>query len=267
MAKVSLIATDLDGTLLRNDGTISRRTRAALLAAQQAGLTVVFVTGRPPRAVRHLVHHAGVSATAVCANGAIVYDAAGDRFLSHERLAKEVALEVVEQLRSRHPLIAFATEHGHRLAYEPHFPRIPEDFWHDREPRVDHAIALCQDGELTKLLIHLPDHDADAVIEIARATAGERAEVIHAGFGQFVEVAAPGVSKASALGRLCAERLIQPQEVIAFGDMPNDLSMLRFAGRAVAMANAHPEVLKAAHEVTASNEEDGVAIRIEALLG
>jgi Cof subfamily protein (haloacid dehalogenase superfamily) len=267
MAQVSLIATDLDGTLLRNDGTISARTRTAIRAAQRAGMTVAFVTGRPPRAVRHLVQEAGVSATAVCANGAIIYDAAEDRFLRHEKLPVELARELASVLRARHPQVAFATEHGHRLGYEPGFPQIAEDLANDPDPRVDHVLSLCREAELTKLLIHHPDHGADSLIELARAAVGGRAEVIHAGIGHFVEVAALGVSKESGLKHLCSELAVAPEAVLAFGDMPNDLPMLRFAGRAIAVANAHRAVLEAAHEVTASNEDDGVARSIEALLG
>jgi hypothetical protein len=96
---------------------------------------------------------------------------------------------------------------------------------------------------------------------------GERGQVIHSGGPKIIEIAAAGVSKATGLARLCDELKVDGSEVIAFGDMPNDLPMLRFAGRAIAVANAHPEVLAAAHEVTASNDEDGVARRIEALLG
>lgn len=267
MAKVSLIATDLDGTLLRNDGTISPRTCAAIGAAQAAGVTVAFVTGRPPRGVRHLVQAAGVTATAVCANGAMLYDAGSDRVLRHDKLSVELARELVTALRERHPEIVFATEHGHRIGYEPRFPRVPEHESNVPEPQVGHALALCRDAELTKLLVHHPVHGPDDLMELVGAVVSGRADVIHGGMAYFVEIAATGVSKARGLGRLCEELEISAAEVTAFGDMPNDLPMLAFAGCAVAVANAHPEVLKAADEVTASNEDDGVAQWIEAMLG
>jgi Cof subfamily protein (haloacid dehalogenase superfamily) len=264
MARIALIATDLDGTLLRSDGTISARSRSAIAAAHEAGLKVAFVTARPPRVVRHLAQHAGLNGIAVCSNGAILYDLAEDEFLSHERLELDLARELIDLLRARTPDIVFATEHGGRIGYEPAFPQLFEEMEGHPPSQVDHVHRLCQD-ELTKLLVHHPDHGPDSLIELVSADVGLRAYVNHSG-GAFVEIGAPGVSKASGLERLCAHLGRGAEQVIAFGDMPNDLPMLRFAGRGVAVANAHADVLAAADEITASNDEDGVARTIEALL-
>jgi Cof subfamily protein (haloacid dehalogenase superfamily) len=264
MARTALIATDLDGTLLRSDGTISARSRSAIAAAHEAGLKVAFVTARPPRVVRHLAEHAGLDGIAVCSNGAILYDLAEDEFLSHERLEVTLARELIDLLRARSPDISFAIEHGGRLAYEPAFPQFFEEMEGQPPPRVDHAHELCRE-ELTKLLVHHPDHGPDSLIELVSAHVGLRAYVNHSG-GAFVEIGAPGVSKASGLERLCGHLGVEADHVVAFGDMPNDLPMLRFAGRGVAVANAHPEVLAAADEIAPSNDDDGVARTIEALL-
>jgi len=80
-----------------------------------------------------------------------------------------------------------------------------------------------------------------------------------------VELSAVGVNKAAALAELCHELGFDAAEVIAFGDFPNDLPMLAWAGRSVAVANAHPDVIDEADEVTASNDEDGVAMVLETL--
>ncbi|HEY7853190.1 MAG TPA: HAD family hydrolase [Caulobacteraceae bacterium] len=262
MAPIRLIASDLDGTLLRSDGTISARTRDAIHAAKDRGLAFAFVTARPPRYIEGLAEAAGVTGMAVCSNGAILFDIGARAVMHHERLAPEIARELVAAVRAALPDIAFAAEHGDRVAYEPLFPIFPED----SNPRVDHVHAFC-DEDLTKLLLHHPEHEAELLAELVRDTVGERGQVIHSGGPKIIEIAAAGVSKATGLARLCDELKVDGSEVIAFGDMPNDLPMLRFAGRAIAVANAHPEVLAAAHEVTASNDEDGVARRIEALLG
>ncbi len=261
MAPVRLIASDLDGTLLRSDGTISRRTRDAIGAAEDRGLAFAFVTARPPRYIESLAEAAGVTGMAVCSNGAILFDIGTHAHLHHERLAPELARELVAAVRAALPDIAFAVEHDDSLAYEPGFPMFPDD----SDPRVDHVHAFF-DQELTKLLLHHPEHEAELLTELVRDVVGDRAQVIHSGGPRIIEIAAAGVSKATGLARLCDELKIDGSEVMAFGDMPNDLPMLRFAGRAIAVANAHPEVLAAAHEVTASNDEDGVALRIEALL-
>lgn len=82
----------------------------------------------------------------------------------------------------------------------------------------------------------------------------------------LLEISGPGVSKASTLALCCAERGISHEEVVAFGDMPNDVEMLTWAGRSYAMGNAHPDVLAAASGRTVANNDDGVAVVIEQLL-
>lgn len=264
MTPIRLIATDLDGTLLRDDGSISERTRRAIGGAQAAGLTVVFVTARPPRDVHAIADHLGITGMAICSNGAIVHDLATGETHRHERLCQDLARSLVSELRLAEPGVAFATEHGHRLGQEAHFPDLFADTVHHHARRIDDAAALC--GEvLTKLLVHHPDHHVEHLATRIRGHLGDRGEVIWSG-APFVEIAPSGVSKASGLASLCALLDLSPAEVIAFGDMPNDVPMLGYAGRGVAVSNAHPEVLAAADEVTASNEDDGVARVIESLL-
>lgn len=264
MIPIRLIATDLDGTLLRGDGGISPRTHAAIAAAQGAGLIVVFVTARPPRDVAAIAEHLGVTGIAVCSNGAIVQDLASGETHRHIRLCSDLARDLVAELRLAVPGISFATEHGHKIGQEPGFPDFFADTVHHHEPRVDDAVLLCAE-DLTKLLIHHADHNAEALMHRVRGHAGDRAEVIWSG-GPFIEIAPAGVSKGAGLAAFCDSLGIVAAEVIAFGDMPNDLQMLTFAGRGVAVSNAHPDVLAAADEITAANDDDGVAIVIETLL-
>ena len=102
----------------------------------------------------------------------------------------------------------------------------------------------------------------------ARAALGGVVELSHSNSADgLLEISAPGVDKGAGLARLCTSLGISAEEVIAFGDMPNDLTLLEFAGRAVAVANAHPDVLAIADEVTLNHDEDGVAIVLERLLG
>lgn len=265
MSVIRLIATDLDGTLLRGDGGISSRTRAAIAGAQAAGLTVVFVTARPPRDVAAIAEHLAITGVAVCSNGAIVHDLATGETHRHVRLCSDLARDLVTELRLAEPGISFATEHGHKVGQEPGFPDFFADTVHHHPRRVDDAVLLCAE-DLTKLLIHHPDHEAEALLHRIRGHAGDRAEVIWSG-APFIEIATPGVSKGAGLAAFCGDLGVTAAQVIAFGDMPNDLPMLAFAGRGVAVANAHPDVLAAADEITAANDDDGVAMVIETLLG
>lgn len=257
-----LAATDLDGTLLRSDGTVSARSRAALVRARACGVEVVVTTGRPPRLVHPLVASIGAADTGICANGAIVVDLRSGTIEAHRPLPPAVAVRVVTELRAALPGILFSFEQGldyaRELAYH-------ETFWPPPAPRYADALELAAEG-VTKLLGRHPTLPFAEVLAAAGAVCGGDAVATTAG-STVVEISAAGVTKATALADHCARLGIARADVIAFGDAPNDLALLAFAGRAVAVGNAHPDVLAAAGEVTATNDEDGVALVLERELG
>ncbi|MCC4321954.1 HAD family hydrolase, partial [Streptomyces malaysiensis] len=113
---------------------------------------------------------------------------------------------------------------------------------------------------------HHPELAPDAFLQLARSVAGAHGDFTRSSPSALLEVSGLGVSKASTLARCCAERGISAADVVAFGDMPNDLEMLMWAGTSYAMANAHPDVLAATTHRTASNTDDGVAAVIERML-
>lgn len=144
------------------------------------------------------------------------------------------------------------------------FPPYWDD-WHP-EPvrRVDCALTLLP-GRVAKIIAHHPAYDADALSEFLGAHVRNRAEISHSGL-PIIELAPAGISKGSGLASLCDSFGIDAAKVVAFGDMPNDLEMLSFAGHSVGVANAHPQVLGVVDEITLSNDDDGVALVIERLL-
>ena len=260
-----LLALDLDGTLLRRDGSISASTLGALRAAQARGLTLLFVTARPPRRARLVSEASELSAVAICGGGSLLYDLKADTLLHQERLRSEHASLLVESLRTAVPDVAFAVEVGLRYGCDANYAIAAEHARDRSDPlmrRAD-ALELCREG-VTKLIVQQLDWPLPELLDMTRVFASSRATVTHSG-SHYVEVMAPGVSKASALGSYCAARGIAAGEVIAFGDMPCDLPMLRWAGCGVAVANAHPEVLAGADLVTRSNDADGVALALERL--
>jgi Cof subfamily protein (haloacid dehalogenase superfamily) len=262
-APYAVVATDLDGTLLRSDGSVSQRTRAALAAAQEAGLLVVFVTGRPPRWMAPVAEATGHRGLAVCANGAYVYDLHAERIVEERTLPGEVAMRLAERLRSAIPGVAFAVERGEDFAHESAYrPR-----W--AVPQAAPVLALPEllAEPVAKLLVRHEEMDADALLARAREAAESLATLTHSSTEGLIEVSAFGVSKATTLEALVAERGYGAADVIAFGDMPNDLPLLAWAARGVAVANAHPSVLAAVSEVTASNDDDGVAAVLEGVFG
>jgi hydroxymethylpyrimidine pyrophosphatase-like HAD family hydrolase len=256
---IKLVASDLDGTLLRPDETVSERTMAAILATRRAGITLVLVTGRPPRNLGPIAERLGVGGIAICANGAVVWDLDTGTIVDLTPLAADLAIRLVRALRAAIPGALFAVE------LEGGFGR--EAGWADgmlpAAPDALEADALeLITGPVTKLLLRQPTLPFAEVAGRARAAVGEQAVVTWAGT-RVVEISAPGVTKAFALERLCRRLGIRPEEVVAVGDMPNDLAMLAWAGRSVAVANAADEVLAAADEVTAANVDDGVALVLE----
>jgi len=255
-----LIASDLDGTLLRGDGTVSDRTRAALRAATEAGSAVLAATGRPPRWVEGLHLDLGVDALCVCMNGAMLLDLDSGEVLDHLPFAEGVAAEIAAAVRAALPGVIFAGQLGARFAREPD--------WEAMYPHASDLVAPVDElvGEtVTKLIVRHPELSLPDLAEAVRAVAGDRSQVTFSGM-RIVELSAPGVHKAA--GVATAARLLgrDPADLLAFGDAPNDLELLRSAAWGVAVANAHPDVLEAADETTRSNEDDGVAVVLERLL-
>ncbi len=256
-----LVASDLDGTLLRSDGGVSTRTRAAFAAARAAGLEVVLASARPPHWLSEIAADVGTGDIAICCNGAVVHDLRAQRTLHHFALPARVAERVVRALRAAAPGVAFACEREETAIREPAYdPLWPTP---DMQPRTD-ALVFVQEP-VSKLVVQHPDVVQDELQALALEACGDEATVTISG-ERLVEISAAGVTKGFALRRVCEELGVAADEVVAFGDMPNDAEMLAWAGRGVAVANAHPDALAAADEVTASNDLDGVAVSLERLL-
>ena len=261
-----MIACDLDGTLLRSDGTLSSRTVASITAVQLAGWVFTMVTGRPARRVVHVAADAGLSGTALCSNGAVVFDLRSRTMVDGHPIEPAVAATLITDLRQAIDGVYFAFELGLQFGREGTYPRWINPL-HAEAPvdeRVADALELVA-SPVHKLIVAHPELDFDRLLNAVTAITGERAEVTHSA-RDFVEISARGVDKASGV-RLLAERLgIAARDVVAIGDMPNDLPMLAWAGRAVAVANAHPDVIQVADRIVAANDDDGVADLLDGLV-
>lgn len=260
-----LIATDLDGTLLRDDKTISQRTIAALAAAEDAGVEVFFVTGRPLRWMGVVAQHLAGHGMAIVANGAAVYDLRAGTLIEAFPLPEDDALTIAHALRAAVPGTTFAVERTFGFWHEPAYPAIEPD---SSAPRagIEELLAAHRTQPLLKLLAKHPSLDPDEFLALASTVAGEHGEITRSSESALLEISGVGVSKATTLAKCCAERGVTASEVVAFGDMPNDLAMLEWAGTSYAVANAHPHVRAATTYRTESNEDDGVALVIERIL-
>lgn len=258
-----LVATDLDGTVVRRDGTISARTVAAFAAAARHGATTVLVTGRPPAWTMDAARRLGHAGPAVCCHGAITYDTARRRVISQRLIEPEPLRRVLERLSAAFPGIGFACEYADGLAYEPNY----ESTGHPQEVagvEVPDLAALAA-RPAAKLRARHPDLSADQLYAEAGDVVGDLVTVTQSGNTRLLEATALGVDKSAALAAIGAELGVRADRVVAFGDMPNDLSMLAWAGHAYAVADAHPQVLGAVPGRTAACEADGVAEVLERL--
>jgi hydroxymethylpyrimidine pyrophosphatase-like HAD family hydrolase len=258
-----LVATDLDGTLLDSTGRLSERTAEVLRQVQEQGVRVVVVTARPLRWMDELwAAVGGGRGVGIVSNGAITYDIAGREVLHHVGIDAADGLGLTEAIRAAAPGSAFALECLGGFRHEPSYVEM-----HPSPPDVRIApLPEIWDEPAVKILVqHLtldPDEFRTRVVDAV----GESATPTWTTDG-LMEISASGVTKGGALAALCARLGVDAKDVVAFGDMPNDLPMLTWAGTSYAVANGHPTVLDAADHVAPANDEDGVATVLERLFG
>jgi hypothetical protein len=257
-----LVASDLDGTIVRSDGTISARTVAAFARVEAAGARFALVTGRPPRVMREIAATFGQRGTAICLNGALEYDMRTGTVTARHLIQPEQLAAAARALRAAIPGIGIAVERPDGRAADDAYEAVSWDANATIPRPGDRALF----GEpAAKLLARHLGYSPDELLELAVPVLDGLVSVTHSNGKGLIEAAATGVSKASAIAELAAARGISAAEVIAFGDMPNDLPLLTWAGISCAVANAHPAVLAAATRVIGGHDDDGVAEHLEGL--
>lgn len=264
LGPVQLVATDLDGTVVGADWSISPRTMAALRACELAGVRVLVVTGRPARWLPPELAH--LDAPAVCANGAAIFDRTTNRYLRTWGIDRTVVAEVVHRLKQLVPGAAVALETTEGFRREPDYVNP----WSRSVTDVLPTEELLQvPGTVLKILLRGPERGplADEMLAaVGPALAGEL-ESTHSNSGDsLLELGPAGVSKASTVEHLCAEWGIPADQVVAFGDQPNDVPLLRWAGAGYAMFGGHPAALASADAVAPPLAQDGVAQILERML-
>jgi Cof subfamily protein (haloacid dehalogenase superfamily) len=260
-----LIATDLDGTIVKYDGTISERTIKAFTKAHEMGVHIYFVTGRPPRWMDEIRDAFGFG-SAICGNGAMLYDLKTSTVTEEWMISTDVQAEVAKRLRKVIPPISFALEsHDYYHREKIYVPRWDIGLDNIGVVRIEDAIrgpafkmlARCSGGEFTSdemLEIAIPE--LDGLVTVTHSNAKE----------SLLEISALGISKGQTLAKVADRLNIDSSDCISFGDNPNDFSMLEWCGRSYAMADGHPDAVKYASGVARPHREDGVAIVIEELL-
>jgi hydroxymethylpyrimidine pyrophosphatase-like HAD family hydrolase len=257
-----LVATDLDGTIVRSDGTISERTVAAFARVEAAGARFVLVTGRPPRVMGPIARAFGHRGTAICANGALAYDMRTETTEPLHLIPPPELAAAAAALRAAVPGIGIAVEYPDGQAADLVYQALSWDL-NQSITRVTDDVLLARPA--SKLLGRHFGYSCDDLLALALPALDGLVSVTHSNSKGLIEAGARGVSKASAVAELAAAHGIGRESVIAFGDMPNDLPLLAWAGTSCAVANAHPAVLAAVGHVIGSNDEDGVAAYLEKL--
>ncbi|MFT4295819.1 MAG: HAD hydrolase family protein [Micropruina sp.] len=260
---VRLIVTDLDGTLVDPVGQVSAINRQALALAVDRGVPVVVATGRPSRWLQ-VLDDLPVHREVVVSNGAGVFDLPTRRHTVVHGLDPRLSLEVAEDLREAIPGTVFAFEWGEHFGCEPGLPQERGN-WLKQAP-LDELAAV--DRPVLKLCAFHAELDSDALALRGRAVIGDRLTMTHSHLGSYglLEISAPGVTKASGLTALCAGLGVPPADVAAFGDMPNDLPMLTWAGHGYAIADGHPTVIGAGFRLAEGPQDEAVGRTILQLL-
>jgi len=271
-----VVVSDLDGTLLDGGGVVSPRTHAAVAACREAGIPVVGATGRGPRLLDSVREALAGQGVAVLAQGGYVvrFGAGGapDEVLRTVGMSREVATEVIAAIEGVAGELVVAVEDAAEQTEALRPLRVQHGFdWPYPEPA--HLLPrheVLPVGAVLKVFLRSPRLAEDDLVALARQVVDPSvAELTHAGLG-FIEVLPPGVTKATGVAVALADLGLGFEDVLVFGDMPNDLPMIEAAtaagGRAVAMANAHPAVRAAADDRTSGHDADGVARYLEALL-
>ena len=265
LKRPKLIATDLDGTIIPFDRPISRRTIEAFTAAHDLGIHIYFVTGRPPRWMVEVKEHFDFG-SAICGNGALLYDFRAQTILESWLIEPDALLKGAQLLRQVIPSAAFAVENFDGF----HRERTYNPRWDKGQD--DRGVSLIEEHlsqPAIKFLVRSQGEEisSDEMLALAEASVGEFLTVTHSNpHESLLEISAHGVSKGSTLAVVAAKLGISSEETVTFGDNPNDLSMLAWSGRSYAMKTGHPSTHAVATGIAPECNDDGVAQVIEELL-
>ena len=267
--KPKLIATDLDGTIVQFNGRISPRTVETFNRALDEGVRIIYATGRPPRWMGDVVDAFGTERIpwAICCNGALLFDLVNDKIVEEWPISIEITKEILHRMRQAIPEITFAMERHNSYVREKNY--IPRwDAGLDTEG-ID-AIEELLDQPFLKLLARVPNHvlDSDEMLAIAAPLLADIATVTHSNAeDSLLEISALGVNKGTGVRYVASQWGIPIEDVVCFGDNPNDIPMLNLIPRSYAVQSGHRDAHTAAAYIAPACNDDGVAQVISDLLG
>ncbi|KAJ2958093.1 hypothetical protein NQZ79_g6278 [Umbelopsis isabellina] len=277
---IRLVSSDLDGTLLvhsdmtaQSGGAPSPRAMTVIHKLADKGVRFVLASGRPPRTMDCAVEQVGLdNVLTICCNGGLVYDPFSKKIVKKYSIPNKNICSIIETIiECLGSSVCIGAESGLHFVCDENYVKERKEFLdHSYIVRKPMDFLQAPEDTIEKLVIISPGMPAEKLNEKLLELFGsdQWKKVVNITFSNphSIEISAAGISKGSALKDLCQELGFKPEETIAFGDMPNDSDMLKFAGTGVAVENAHPSVKEIADRVTASNDHDGVAIVLEEVL-
>ncbi len=267
---IKLIALDLDGTTLNHERVISERTKNTLRAAADKGVNIVVATGRPKTALPKDVYEIGSIRYVITSNGACITDLREDKVIYKNCMSSETATFAAD-LVSRYPYIIEAFTEGFAYIDGDYYRQVQESGCAFRSPEyilstrnpVDDIFGFIRDhsDSIENINVNFESLDDKAAMHPLLLTIP--GATITSSFKNNLEIGGATTSKADALTQLGRLLDVRKDQMMAVGDSPNDIAMIKAAGLSIAMGNGEDEVKEAADFVTLSNRDDGVAFAIE----
>ncbi len=272
-----LVAIDIDGTLIKNNGTVSKRTKEAIKKAEKKGVKICLNTGRNVHNTKKIAKAAGLVAPFLAIDGAVVYDPIKNKAIDQKFIPKDILADMLAEVRKENLYIEFCTFDKY-IKFVPSkelnkfsYGGVPEslsgrlsDYFFKNLRHIKNVDKIINSNLVVNMFLFAGRKETTyKVRDILKSKNYDDVVVRDDLWDGYVFVVPKGSNKANGAKYLCDMYNIDMSEVIAIGDQMNDVDIIRESGLGVAMDNGHKEIKAIADYVTLSNEEDGVAHVIE----
>jgi len=256
-----LVAVDMDGTLLNEKLEISSRTKEAIVKAKEKNVQVTLATGRMYQSVLPFAQELDLAIPLITYNGALVKDSATGEVYYHEPIPLDVSQEIIALVKDKNVNVNLYVDDTLYVKELNERTKLYVSIAKVEAIPVGDLASFLKFPPTKILLIGEPEELAKIAEEIRGKLTG-KVEVTTSN-PRFLEIISHKVTKGQALKTLAEKLRIKQEEVVAFGDSYNDLSMIEYAGLGVAMGNAPQDIKDKADLLALSNKEDGVADVLE----
>jgi Cof subfamily protein (haloacid dehalogenase superfamily) len=257
---IRLVALDLDGTLLREDKSVTRHTADVIARCVEMGVKVVIASARPPRSVKEVYQALKLDTHSIHYNGALIHDLTCNKNIRHQPMAAALVKRITSAARKLDPECMVSIEILDRWYTDQHPDKsgLHTETGKTFEPDFIGPLDAFLTVPVTKLMLLAPPRRLAKLRQMLhKKFKGDVGVAVSDDY--LIQVMDHGVDKGHALAHLAKSYGVPREQVMAVGDAPNDTGMLKWAGLGVAMGNAWPEVIKSVKHVVSTNDRDGVA--------